>query len=61
MPHRASELHNENLDRITSLALEQSGRRLEEVAGIAVTVGPGLALCLKEGINYARKLAIKAR
>ena len=32
-----------------------------EVAAIAVTMGPGLATCLSEGVAFAKELAKKAR
>ena len=46
---------------VTNMALERSGRSLEEVGAIAVTVGPGMVLCLDEGIKFAKELALRAK
>lgn len=32
---------------------------MEDISHIAVTTGPGLALCLDAGVKYAKKLAIE--
>lgn len=37
--------------------MQRSGLSLPDVAGIAVTVGPGLKICLYEGIRYVKRLA----
>ena len=39
-------------------ALEGAGTRLEELAAIAVTVGPGLVGSLLVGLTYAKSLSI---
>ena len=61
IPIKAADLHHDNIERVTKLALERSGRSLEEVGGIAVTIGPGLKVCLFEGISFAKKLAKEAK
>lgn len=61
IPSVAAALHRENLERVTKLALERSGMEVGEVAAIAVTMGPGLAICLSEGVTFAKELARKAR
>ena len=33
---------------------------MEEIGGVAVTVGPGMISCLDVGLEYARELAKKA-
>ena len=57
VPGLARTAHEENLDRITDLALKNAGMCLEDVDAIAVTVGPGLEICLRVGCNRARELA----
>ena len=59
VPKRAADLHKEKIEEVVTLALERSGRSLRNVAGIAVTVGPGLKMCLHEGIKFAKMLAKK--
>ena len=61
IPRVARKYHKENIEAVTNMALEQSGRSLEEVGGIAVTVGPGMTSCLEVGVDYARELARKAK
>ena len=53
----AADLHRNNLQRVTDLALEGSGLQIENIDIIAVTVGPGLALCLQAGLEFAKSLA----
>ena len=61
MPLKAADLHRDNIERVTQMALERSGRSLDEVGGIAVTVGPGMKPSLHEGIQFARKLAQESK
>lgn len=53
----AADLHRDNLQRVTDAALTQSGLQLEDVDVIAVTVGPGLALCLQAGLEFVKSVA----
>ena len=46
--------------QVVRLALEQSSTRLEDLAAIAVTQGPGLVGSLLVGITYAKALAFFA-
>lgn len=57
VPIKASIMHRDNLESVTNLALERSGRSLDEIGCVAVTIGPGLQSCLREGIGFAKKLA----
>ena len=57
VPVVAADLHRDNLQRVTDLALEESGLQIEDVDIIAVTVGPGLALCLQAGLEFVKSLA----
>lgn len=58
VPGLARTAHEENLDRVIELALKNAKLSLSEVDAIGVTVGPGLAICLRVGCNRARELAI---
>lgn len=57
VPVVAADLHRDNLQRVTDTALRESGLQLGDVDVIAVTVGPGLALCLQAGLEYVKTLA----
>lgn len=59
VPHIAGQLHHDNLESVATAALERSGCGLEDVSTIAVTIGPGLAPCLKAGLSFAKDLAHK--
>lgn len=68
VPDIAKRLHKEWLPRVVDTALRQAGVMLPTtspshqdtkklVAAIAVTIGPGLAPSLEQGIDYAKKLS----
>ena len=68
VPDIAKRLHHEWLPRVVDLALRQAGfdptaklencKTGEHIAAIAVTVGPGLAPSLEQGISYCKQLAV---
>ena len=58
IPRVARKYHQQNIEEVVHRALEQSGRSLEEVGGVAVTVCPGMRSCLDVGLDYARELAL---
>lgn len=47
MPNLAQEAHRAAIDRTVQDALDQASLRLEQIEAVAVTIGPGLSLCLK--------------
>lgn len=57
VPRVAGLLHCENLESVTAAALERSECSMENVSTVAVTVGPGLAPCLKAGLTFAKELS----
>ncbi len=57
VPELASREHLRAVVPIVRQALEQAQCRLDEIAGIAVTQGPGLAGALLVGLTYAKALA----
>lgn len=59
VPNVAGQLHHENLASVTNAALKKSGCGMVGVSAVAVTIGPGLAPCLKEGLVFAKNLAQK--
>jgi N6-L-threonylcarbamoyladenine synthase len=61
VPDIAKRLHQEWLPKVVTLALRKAGFDPEspDLDAIAVTVGPGLAPSLEQGISYAQELASK--
>lgn len=57
VPEVASRQHLRTILPVVETALDQSGARWEDLAGIAVTHGPGLAGSLLIGVNAAKGLA----
>jgi len=58
VPELASREHLRAIVPAVRLALEESATRLEDLAAIAVTQGPGLVGSLLVGMTYAKALAI---
>jgi N6-L-threonylcarbamoyladenine synthase len=58
VPELASREHLRAIVPSVRLALEEAGTRLEDLAAIAVTQGPGLVGSLLVGMTYAKALAI---
>jgi N6-L-threonylcarbamoyladenine synthase len=59
MPSLAQRMHEERIDWIINKALANGKCKMENLDGIAVTIGPGLAIALGVGIDRAKSLAIK--
>jgi N6-L-threonylcarbamoyladenine synthase len=57
VPEFASRAHMKQLMGIMRVALQESGKSLQEVDAIAVTYGPGLAGSLLVGVSVAKGLA----
>jgi N6-L-threonylcarbamoyladenine synthase len=57
VPDIAKRLHQEWLPKVVDLALRKAGS--PKLDCLAVTIGPGLAPSLEQGITYARHLASK--
>ncbi len=47
MPKLAQEAHEAAMDSTVTSALQQAGIHAADLEAVAVTVGPGLSLCLK--------------
>lgn len=57
VPDIAKRLHQEWLPKVVDLALRKAGNPILDA--LAVTIGPGLAPSLEQGITYARELSTK--
>ena len=58
VPEIASREHEKMLNNITIRALSDASIRLNQIQGIAVTSGPGLAGSLLTGVSFAKGLAL---
>lgn len=56
VPNVAGTLHSENIHCAVSEALQESRLTMNDISYVALTVGPGLAPCLKSGLVYAKHL-----
>uniref|UniRef100_A0A803WCB0 N(6)-L-threonylcarbamoyladenine synthase n=1 Tax=Ficedula albicollis TaxID=59894 RepID=A0A803WCB0_FICAL len=56
IPVVAQQLHRENIEQVVQEALRASGVSLAELAAVATTVKPGLALSLGVGLQYSLSL-----
>lgn len=57
VPEVASRKHIEAINAVVEEAVEQSGKKLNEIDAVAVTYGPGLVGALLVGLQYAKGLA----
>ena len=58
VPEVASREHERLLNNLTIQAIEQTKIKINEIEGIAVTNGPGLAGALLTGVSFAKGLAM---
>ncbi|CAI9103674.1 OLC1v1002204C2 [Oldenlandia corymbosa var. corymbosa] len=56
-PKMAQEAHAAVIDQVVQDALDKAGVREKDLSAVAVTIGPGLSLCLHVGVQKARKIA----
>ena len=59
VPDIAKRAHMEMIEPVIKTALKRAKVNMEDIDVIAVTQGPGLAIALGVGVNYAKELAIK--
>ncbi|XP_073154630.1 probable tRNA N6-adenosine threonylcarbamoyltransferase, mitochondrial [Henckelia pumila] len=56
-PKMAEEAHAQVIDQVVQEALDLAKLTEEDLSAVAVTIGPGLSLCLRVGVRKARKIA----
>ncbi|EOX96249.1 Glycoprotease 1 isoform 1 [Theobroma cacao] len=56
-PKMAEEAHSQVIDQVVQEALDKSGLTGRDLSAVAVTIGPGLSLCLRVGVQKARRVA----
>jgi N6-L-threonylcarbamoyladenine synthase len=57
VPELASRAHIQKIEQIAVFAMDEAMLTWQDLAGVAVTEGPGLAGALIVGLNYAKALA----
>jgi N6-L-threonylcarbamoyladenine synthase len=57
VPELAARSHVEKIDWIVQKAIDESGRKIEEIDAIASTAGPGLIVCLSVGLSFGKAFA----
>lgn len=60
VPSIAQAAHREAIDRVVDQALAAAGVSASQLDAVAVTVGPGLSLCLDVGVRKAREVSRQA-
>nr|XP_043624522.1 probable tRNA N6-adenosine threonylcarbamoyltransferase, mitochondrial [Erigeron canadensis] len=56
-PKMAEEAHSQVIDQVVQEALDKANLKETDLSAVAVTIGPGLSLCLRVGVQKARKIA----
>ena len=57
VPELAARSHMEKIDLIVQKAINDSGKKIEEIDAIASTAGPGLIVCLSVGLSFGKAFA----
>mgnify|MGYP005666306743 CR=1 FL=1 len=57
VPELAARSHIEKIDWIVKKAIDDSGKKIEEIDAIASTAGPGLIVCLSVGLSFGKAFA----
>ena len=57
VPELAARSHVEKIDLIVKKAIDESGRKIEEIDAVASTAGPGLIVCLSVGLSFGKAFA----
>ena len=57
VPELAARSHIEKIDWIVQKAINDSGRKIEEIDAVASTAGPGLIVCLSVGLSFGKAFA----
>ena len=57
VPELAARSHSEKIDWIVLKAINESGKKIEEIDAVASTAGPGLIVCLSVGMSFGKAFA----
>ena len=58
VPELAARSHMEKIDWIVQKAIDDSGKKIEEIDAVASTAGPGLIVCLSVGLSFGKAFAV---
>jgi|TARA_B110000116_G_scaffold234312_1_gene218709 N6-L-threonylcarbamoyladenine synthase len=58
VPELAARAHIEKIDWIVQKAIDDSGKKIEDIDAIASTAGPGLIVCLSVGLSFGKAFAM---
>lgn len=61
VPNLAMEAHMSAVDGVIAEALENAGMTEEDLDAVAVTMGPGLEICLRVGFNAVKTICERSR
>ncbi|KAK2379284.1 putative tRNA N6-adenosine threonylcarbamoyltransferase, mitochondrial [Trifolium repens] len=56
-PKMAEEAHSQVIDQVVQEALDKAYMTEKDLTAVAVSIGPGLSLCLRVGVRKARRIA----
>ena len=54
VPELAARSHIEKIDWIVQKAIDDSGKKIDEIDAVASTAGPGLIVCLSVGLSFGK-------
>mgnify|MGYP001240036989 CR=1 FL=1 len=57
VPELAARSHIEKIDLIVKKAINESGKKIQEIDAVASTAGPGLIVCLSVGLSFGKAFA----
>ena len=57
VPELAARSHIEKIDWNVQKAIDDSGKKIEEIDAVASTAGPGLIVCLSVGLSFGKAFA----
>ena len=57
VPELAARSHIQKIDWIVQKAIDDSGKKIDEIDAIASTAGPGLIVCLSIGLSFGKAFA----
>ncbi|MDC3030952.1 tRNA (adenosine(37)-N6)-threonylcarbamoyltransferase complex transferase subunit TsaD [Candidatus Pelagibacter sp.] len=57
VPELAARSHIEKIDWIVQKAIDESGKKIDEIDAVASTAGPGLIVCLSVGLSFGKTFA----
>ncbi len=57
VPELAARAHIDKIDWIVQKAIDDSGKKINEIDAVASTAGPGLIVCLSVGLSFGKAFA----